>query len=325
MGESEIIRNLTICALMLLIVSTAILSTTFAQNPTGYAAAGNNFPATTSGISNSNNMSNVSEAGNTLAQINPGAGSTYVTQLANVSAIFGLNKAENMAITYVNTAGNEWVEIANDGIAAWNMSGWRLTNRENTVYVFPPYDLESGSIVWVHEGVRTSIGIDLYTNSATPLFNINGDEIMLLDPNGKPAATYSVLGNASAATADAPASANATALGPIKNPATPPVLITPPGRANASICPSGQILCNGTCTDTSANSQNCGACGKICALDSICINGACLSPCLPGQTSCNGSCVDIGSNSQNCGACGKVCPPEAACINGVCSARLTSA
>jgi hypothetical protein len=269
-------KNLTICTLMLLIVSAALLSTTLAKYQAGYTSVGSNIPATdmvANGNGNSGNITN-----NISPQVNLGAGSTFVTQLANVSAISGINKAENMAITYVNTAaGNEWVEIANEGIAEWNMSGWRLTNREGSVYVFPPYDLESGSIVRVHDGRGVSIGSYLYTNSTTPLFSISGDDILLLDPNGEPAATYTVLGNAPAAAAAAPASANATTLGPVKNPAKKPVLITIPGQANASICPSGQTQCNGTCTDTRVDSQNCGACGKVCPPEAACINGVCTT------------------------------------------------
>lgn len=345
-GESKIMKNLIACVFALLIFSAALLSAASAQNQAGYATTSSNTVA--AGTTASSNMTNIPVTGNaSTQQINPEAKSTYVTQLANVSAIFGSNKAEDLNITNVNTVGNRWVEIANEGIAAWNMSGWRLVNRENTTYVFPAFNLEAGSIARVHEGSGISAGMDLYTNSTAPLFNNSGDMITLLDPAGETAATYTLLGNASAAApGTAPAPANATATGLVRNPATQPVLITPatpgvvksPGtapllvnntlavaNATGNVCSAGQTLCNGTCVDTSIDSQNCGKCGNICPPETSCINGACSSPCLPGQTSCNGTCVDTSSDSLNCGACGKRCPPDAVCINGVCSTALSNA
>ncbi len=307
---------------MLLFVSSALLSATFAENPAGYATAGNNTTA-------AKNMTTAATP-NVSAQINPGAKTTYVSQLANVSAIFGLNKAEGMNITRVNTVGNKWVEIANVGIATWNMSGWKLTNRKNTTYVFPVFNLTSGSTVRVHEGAGKSSGTDLYTNNTMPLFNNSGDMITLLDPAGERAAVYTISGNVSVPTTapvTTPALVNAT----VKSPGTQPVLITPgtpgisrspatapllfnattaPANVTTNVtCPAGQTFCNGTCTDTSIDAQNCGACGNKCPPESTCIDGTCSSPCLPGQTSCNGTCVDISADSQNCGACGRKCPP----------------
>lgn len=334
-------KNLIECMLMLLIFSAALLSTTFAQNQAGYTTANNN--VATAATTNMTTTSNAS------SQINPGAKSTYVTQLANVSAIFGVNKAEDINITYANSVGGRWVEIANEGIAARNMTGWRLTNRENSTYTFSNISLDSGSILRIHEGSGIRSGINIYTNSTMPLFNESGDVITLLDPQDEIAAEYTVFGNASAPTktqGTAPVLVNASNATPVsvRNPATQPILITPatPGaarnpatapllfntsaRANATgnqTCPVGQAFCNGACTDISIDSQNCGKCGNICPADTTCINGVCSSPCLPGQISCNGTCVDTGSNSQNCGACGKKCPPEAVCINGVCTVAVS--
>lgn len=336
-------KNLIACMFALLIFSAALLSATSAQNQAGYATTGSNTVA--AGTTASSNVANIPATGNaSTQQINPGAKSTYVTQLANVSEIFGSNKAEGLNITNVNTVGNRWIEITNEGIAAWNMSGWRLVNRENTTYVFPAFGLESGSIARVHEGSGISAGMDLYTNSTEPLFNNSGDMITLLDPVGETAATYTIFGNVSAAAPGAaPVSANATAAGLARSPGTEPVLITPatPGaarnpatapvlvgaaaNATSSVCSAGQTLCNGTCVDTSIDSQNCGKCGNQCPQGVNCIDGVCASPCLPGQTSCNGTCVDTSSDSLNCGACGKRCPPEAVCINGVCSVALSNA
>jgi hypothetical protein len=82
-------------------------------------------------------------------------------------------------------------------------------------------------------------------------------------------------------------------------------------------CPNGTSLCNGTCTDTSVDELNCGACGNVCPLGKACINGNCS--CLAGQTLCNGTCADTSFDLRNCGKCGNVCDPGKDCLNGACS------
>jgi|SRR5579884_1044521 len=68
-------------------------------------------------------------------------------------------------------------------------------------------------------------------------------------------------------------------------------------------CPSDQTNCNGQCTDTSADDQNCGTCGNQCA--DVC---------------CNGTCVLIDSDPNNCGDCGIVCGSGQTCQNLACVA-----
>ncbi len=343
-------KNMTVCVIMLLAFSAALLSTTVAQNQAGYtassSAAGNNTIA--ANATTTSNSNTAGTANNASVQVNPGAKTTNVAQLANVTSIFGPNKAEAVSIVQVNSVGGMWIGIGNQGITATNLTGWRLKNNANSAYVFPNINLDPGSIVRVHQGSGRSSTTDLYTNSTAPLFSNSGDMITLLDAQGEIAAEYNTTtGSAPAPTvtpvgpAAAPLLVNATTQASVKSPGTQPVLITPgapntaqnpsnapvlitnPLQANATVnqtCPLGQNLCNGTCTDTSVDSQNCGKCGNICPADSNCIDGVCSSPCLPGQTSCNGNCVDTSSDSQNCGKCGNVCPANAVCINGVCSA-----
>ncbi len=49
----------------------------------------------------------------------------------------------------------------------------------------------------------------------------------------------------------------------------------------APTCPVGATLCGGTCVDTAFNNGHCGSCGHACALDEVCIAGACYpsEPC----------------------------------------------
>ncbi len=338
MGEYEIMKKITVSVLMLLALSAALLSTTVAQNQAGYTTA-----------SNVAGNSNITATANASMQIKPQT-TTDVTKLANVTAIFGPNKAEDINITQVNTAGGMWIGVVNEGIVTNNLSGWRLENRESLIYAIPNINLYPGSILRIHEGSGMNNITDLYTNSTSPLFSKSGDVIRLLGSKGEIAAEYNISGNATASATTptaAPLLVNATTPTAVKNPATQPVLITPgapnvvqnpanapvlinnplnPLQANATgnqTCIAGQTLCNGTCTDTSVDSQNCGKCGNICPADSHCINGVCSSSCLPGQTSCNGNCVDTSADSQNCGSCGDVCPANAVCISGVCSAYPT--
>lgn len=51
-------------------------------------------------------------------------------------------------------------------------------------------------------------------------------------------------------------------------------------NSNGVCCPQGLTNCDGlTCTDTSSDTNNCGACGNVCPGGYSCTNGACISPC----------------------------------------------
>ena len=43
-------------------------------------------------------------------------------------------------------------------------------------------------------------------------------------------------------------------------------------------CPPGQTLCGTTCVFTSQDPMNCGACGNLCAGNTVCISGSCGCP-----------------------------------------------
>ena len=74
-------------------------------------------------------------------------------------------------------------------------------------------------------------------------------------------------------------------------------------RCGNTCCPLENACCNGTCTDLTADPQNCGLCGNVCG---------------GGQGCCNGTCKDLTADPQNCGACGNACPIGTECINGKC-------
>ncbi len=118
-----------------------------------------------------------------------------------------------------------------------------------------------------------------------------------------------------------------------------------PSKPNASIgcssglciiasCSAGFADCNmnyadGCEVNVTNNTNNCGACGNVCASKpnaSIgCSSGLCvIASCNPGFADCdnnpvNGCEVNITNNTNSCGACGNTCPGGHSCIGGVCN------
>jgi len=67
-------------------------------------------------------------------------------------------------------------------------------------------------------------------------------------------------------------------------------------------CPTGQIVCNGTCVDPRTDSRNCGSCGTICPSGQTCRSGACSTPtfCTPGAGQ---ACYTGPAGTQGVGIC----------------------
>ena len=87
-------------------------------------------------------------------------------------------------------------------------------------------------------------------------------------------------------------------------------------------CISPYILCNGTCVDTTTDSQYCGSCTRKCNTTghgtTSCSNSQCVTQCDSGYALCSGQCVDTSSNKQNCGGCGITCTMSKMCVAGLC-------
>ena len=90
------------------------------------------------------------------------------------------------------------------------------------------------------------------------------------------------------------------------------------GLATLSCC-FGAVECNGACVDLKTDANDCGACGKHCAVNQVCHAGACTA-CPHGNAQCTDQCADLQSDPFNCGACGKVCAGNQSCTAGVCGA-----
>ena len=66
---------------------------------------------------------------------------------------------------------------------------------------------------------------------------------------------------------------------------------------------TSEKLCNGVCTNTASDKDNCNSCGNTCDL---------------GFTCCSSSCANLLTDNSNCGLCGIVCPTGQICSNGAC-------
>jgi len=150
------------------------------------------------------------------AQILPNATSTYVTQLANVSAIFETNEAVNINITNVGITGDEFIQVTNEGSVPLNLSGWALTAGPDFNYTFPQAVLPVGNSLRVHPGIGMSTPTDLYLNLAQPVLDDSTDVVTLFNSEGTMISRY---------TYPAGPSGQAASPGMVRSPGTEPILL----------------------------------------------------------------------------------------------------
>jgi len=92
-------------------------------------------------------------------------------------------------------------------------------------------------------------------------------------------------------------------------------------------CTAPDICCSGGCIDGNSDG-NCGACGRVCAVDMAntvnprCQDGSCISDgCLPGWLDCDGDSqngCETAESTTDCGACGADCSAVAHVEEVVC-------
>jgi hypothetical protein len=95
-----------------------------------------------------------------------------------------------VGITWVNTAEDKYVQVANQAVGSWDLTGWTLASAENTTFTFPALTLEEKSSVRVHEGEGAGSATDIYTNSTAPLWIDN--LVSLQNADGSIISTYDV-------------------------------------------------------------------------------------------------------------------------------------
>lgn len=82
----------------------------------------------------------------------------------------------------------------------------------------------------------------------------------------------------------------------------------------AGMCTAGMIRCSGVCADPSADSTNCGGCGRACGAGETCVSGVCTCPA--GDPACGAL-----GNPDRCGPSGQTCSSAQVCSGGACACR----
>jgi Lamin Tail Domain len=123
------------------------------------------------------------------------SGYSDVTKAADTDVVFSREPgvpapSVKVNITDVNTEGDKYVQIANLAIGAWDLTGWKLVSAGNTTYTFPPFSLENGLSVKVHEGSGSGTATDMYTNNTAPLWIDN--VVALQDATGNVISAYDI-------------------------------------------------------------------------------------------------------------------------------------
>ena len=91
------------------------------------------------------------------------------------------------------------------------------------------------------------------------------------------------------------------------------------GGGGGGGCSYPSEVCNGTCTDVTSDSNNCGSCGVACGPGNMCSMSTCVLGCTAPLVSCKGVCVDTGGDPANCGGCGVSCASSQTCNGGKCA------
>lgn len=131
----------------------------------------------------------------TLGKGLPG-GYSDVTTTADRTAVFSRDSgvpAPSVKITItsvVDTPEDRYVQVTNEAVGEWDLTGWILESAGTTTFVFPSLVLEDGKSIKIHEGMGSGTATDIYTNSTEPLWIDN--IITLKDAAGKVITSYDV-------------------------------------------------------------------------------------------------------------------------------------
>jgi hypothetical protein len=91
-------------------------------------------------------------------------------------------------VSYVDE--DEWVEIANPGMAIQDFTFWTLVDEENNTYSFTEsFVLTPGATVKVHTGQGNDTEADLYWGRDDQVWD-DGEAAFLIDANGEIVAQY---------------------------------------------------------------------------------------------------------------------------------------
>jgi len=102
--------------------------------------------------------------------------------IANASFIAQSPEKENL--------NGEWVEIANQGDADVNLTGWTLQDQQNHTFAFSDFALKAGTKAMIHTGEGNNTDADLYWNRSGAVWNNDGDVATLKDISGNIISRY---------------------------------------------------------------------------------------------------------------------------------------
>lgn len=129
-----------------------------------------------------------------LGKTLPG-GYSDVTETADTNLVFSRDAgvpapSVKVSITDVNTQEDKYVQITNQAVGAWDMTGWNLVSAGSTTFTFPAFSLEDGLSVRVHEGNGFGTATDIFTNNTAPLWIDN--IVALQDAAGNIISSYDI-------------------------------------------------------------------------------------------------------------------------------------
>ncbi|MDR5673872.1 lamin tail domain-containing protein [Halalkaliarchaeum sp. AArc-GB] len=82
---------------------------------------------------------------------------------------------------------DEYVVFENTGNETLDLSGWTIEDEAGQRYTVPAgFELAAGETVTLHTGSGTGTTTELYWGSGSPIWNNNGDTVIVSTPNGEP-------------------------------------------------------------------------------------------------------------------------------------------
>ena len=90
----------------------------------------------------------------------------------------------------VDTPGDKYVQVANEAVGEWDMTGWTLESAGVATFVLPELVLNASTSIKVHEGMGAGTATDIYTNNTEPLWIDN--IVTLKDAAGNILTSYDV-------------------------------------------------------------------------------------------------------------------------------------
>jgi competence protein ComEC len=83
--------------------------------------------------------------------------------------------------------GDEYVVFENAGDDPLSLSGWTVEDAAGRTYAFPDgYVLDSGATVTLRTGTGTDTDTELYWGSGAPVWNNDGDTVIVRNSEGDP-------------------------------------------------------------------------------------------------------------------------------------------